>query len=661
MSSILQVVLVILTGVLTLQVGAQELETEVLAPIEIKAAKRPKVTVQISESSHQNLESNSQDTSSLTQVLQNSPSVFVQENGTQVAPTVILRAQDPKESRYYLEGVPLTEAQFNSDAIAVLPFSSIGSLDVYPDNVPAGLLSDGLGGAVDFHLVEKVTSGVGAKTGSYGYSELTGKTSFSSEERNLSLNLVRSNEDFTYFDDGGTPFNPDLGSLRKREHNRYLRVGIVPNVSLYRRGAAQIKYFGIHSYRELQIPGPVSLPMNGQLIQWYHLSAVRFQSNVGDFWQTKNTVYARLNSENYQSENKMKSLSSPSSNQTWNQALGIRSQWQNYRWYPVLLETSMGGSFENYQLEQLTSQGEKIQNQRWDFPLSVAMSVPTKFMELKPAILVQGIHYGGRVEKAYVLASPRLGLNFDHWLGVRNLTSQVLIGSFYRAPSMFELNGTSLGFSAAPELLPEFSKKISAGLGYSLSSSPGEKKKFQVSYNYTLAVADNLITYLENSQNTRVATNIGKSLIQSHEINCEWNFLKDFYTHTELVFLMTRNLSQVSYYFDKEIPNRPEQRWVEKLGYRNHVWGLSYQWQWVGKRYWDLANQKSLNSFADHGLSFQWSPKHWGILTFDVFNIFDTVTAYSQAAGFQTVDNTTGYLGYPAPGRRFYLGWQYEL
>lgn len=81
----------------------------------------------------------------------------------------------------------------------------------------------------------------------------------------------------------------------------------------------------------------------------------------------------------------------------------------------------------------------------------------------------------------------------------------------------------------------------------------------------------------------------------------------------------------------------------------------------MGERYWDLANKKKMSPIADHGISVNYSPRGWGVWNFDILNVFDTVTAYSLISGMQTLDSTTGYMGYPAPGRRIYLSWHYDV
>jgi outer membrane receptor for ferrienterochelin and colicin len=154
---------------------------------------------------------------------------------------------------------------------------------------------------------------------------------------------------------------------------------------------------------------------------------------------------------------------------------------------------------------------------------------------------------------------------------------------------------------------------------------------------------------------------VGQGVIQSHETNFDLNFAQNIFSNLSIVFLSAQNKSDLPYYYGKQIPNRPSIRLTEKFGYQSDSFGVSYQVQWVGERYWDLANKKKLSSIADHGISVNYEPRGWGLLSFDILNIFDATTANSVISGIQTIDSTTGYLGYPAPGRRIYLSWHYDV
>ena len=76
-------------------------EQKTLLPIEVKAKKGTSKSTEVSEGDVKTLEVDSKASASLTQVLQSSSSVFARESGTLGAPQIILRSQDPQETRYF--------------------------------------------------------------------------------------------------------------------------------------------------------------------------------------------------------------------------------------------------------------------------------------------------------------------------------------------------------------------------------------------------------------------------------------------------------------------------------------------------------------------------------------------------------------------------------
>jgi len=641
--------------------GTEVVEAPYLEPIEVKAKKSSPKSVGVSESNPEKIEVTSEQNPSLTQVLQQTPSIFVQDSGTVGAPHVVLRAQDPIENRYFLEGVPLTDAQFNADAISILNLRTVGAIDVYPDGVPSGLISDGLGGAIDFHLDQEKQEKLGVKVGNYGFWEVFGKSVWGQGERILNVDVSRSNENYTYYDDGGTPFNTSAGEFKTREHNRYFRAGLTPNLLLSRTKDLEIRYFGLNSFRTLEIPGAVSIPLAGKLNHLFHLSAFSIEKELSERARTKTTIFARLDSQKYQSEKMSKSLSSPESNESTDKAIGIRNQTQLYHFFPFRIEQVVGANYEHYHLHSLEKGNKQNTNSRFDIPVSISSLMPIRSIELKPAIMFHSAFYEGASRKQYFFFSPRIGLDMAGIAGIKNFGWHLSLGRFFRSPSMQELNGNPYGLVASSTLSSERADKVSTGLYYEVARADTWITKAQLSYIYSLSLSKDLITYVQNSQSSQVATNVGNSFIQSHEGSLDLVFWKWTECNTKVVFLDAVNLSDLPYHYGKQIPNRPRLRVIERLGYQNSDFGLAYQLQWMEERYWDLANTKKMSAIVDHGFFLNFSPPKWGRINLEVLNIFDRVIANSTLSGFQVVDNTTGYLGYPSPGRRVYLSWTYEI
>jgi hypothetical protein len=95
--------------------------------------------------------------------------------------------------------------------------------------------------------------------------------------------------------------------------------------------------------------------------------------------------------------------------------------------------------------------------------------------------------------------------------------------------------------------------------------------------------------------------------------------------------------------------------------YEHGPWSFTYTFSLWGPSYWDLANYRQLSATVDHSVLASWDAKSWGTFGLEVHNLTDVLTATSTFGAWQMTDNTTGYLGYPAPGRRIYLTWKIEI
>jgi outer membrane cobalamin receptor len=280
---------------------------------------------------------------------------------------------------------------------------------------------------------------------------------------------------------------------------------------------------------------------------------------------------------------------------------------------------------------------------------------------IKPAFMGQYSIYEGAREQNYLLGSPRLGLLWQgegSWSGV---DLEVGLGRYFRTPSMVELFGNGYGLESSMQLLPETAERgvIGFKVARKLKSEILSELKFQLSYG--LVKAHQLIVYVENSQESKVATNLGSALIHSRDLDLGFKVLSELDFQTGLSWFVGENRSDVSYYQGKKIPSVPVLLVKQRVQYPWGPLNFSYQFQWVGERYVDFANLKKLNPAAEHSCFVSWDARDWGIFNLELFNLLDTITTTSVVSGFTTFDNTTGLVGYPAPGRRIYLNWQYPI
>ncbi len=125
--------------------------------------------------------------------------------------------------------------------------------------------------------------------------------------------------------------------------------------------------------------------------------------------------------------------------------------------------------------------------------------------------------------------------------------------------------------------------------------------------------------------------------------------------------MMAQNQSPVAYWVGRELPYRPRWRGEGRLGWSSGHFRLGYQLTVWGELYEDLVNSKRRQSVIEHGAQAAWDSATWGDWQLEAANLGDVLTVDAAVGAFRTVENTTGYLGYPGPGRRLYLSWRYPL
>src|SRR5262249_17066057 len=147
-------------------------------------------------------------------------------------------------------------------------------------------------------------------------------------------------------------------------------------------------------------------------------------------------------------------------------------------------------------------------------PLGLALNAPIvgRALTLKPAVLAHFYHYGidgnsgyqgtafaAAPSRDYWLASPRVGISSEPF-SFLHLRSTV--GSYYRAPTLFELYGDPTGVTPSRDLTYERALKGDVGADVEWRRPASWLEAIRASYTFAISRAHNLIDYVQNSQQT---------------------------------------------------------------------------------------------------------------------------------------------------------------
>lgn len=587
----------------------------------------------------------------LPTLLRQNPSVTVRDSGGEgSAPVYWLRGQDPHQTRFFLEGIPLSDAAYDTAPVHWLPLAALGAADVFPSEVPVGLGGDGLGGAIRFVFPsEPSVTMVKVRGGSYGYRQVGGLASTSGSS--LLLDYQESREDFPFLSDGGTPFEPADDVVARRQNNQFRRFTLLPVVPL----GKNFRAFGLGVRNEIGVPGAVGQNSTAQLDQSYALGALEWREGE---WRAQ--VFGRWARDDFHNPNYATATASAPGARSDGRVLGGGIGYFNGREL-----VHVGGTYEHLRVRTDEGPRQGIQGQgRWQAESGLARSFSIDgTANVQPSLALHYYDYqpgeGAAIRRQMVLASPRV--TGDVALG-NSWRLRGSLGSYFRAPSLFEIYGSPAGFTPNPSLLAERAEKAEAGVDKEWRRPFAGVRSLRASYTYSIAFARDLIAYVQNSQYSKVATNIGSSRIDSHELGAEVAVEGVPVTWRNAVnFLWTENRSPIPYQRGRELPERPSWRWQSDVAWTGEVFSAGYSLSWLGPAFSDVANLRRRSAAQDHSLWTGMRPRGWGSFRLELKNVFDTITVDSSFAGEAINEYTTGYTGYPAPGRRVYLSWQYDF
>lgn len=590
--------------------------------------------------------------SSLVRVLSRRAGVFVQRAGGDDGQAAIqLRGQDPTQTRFFLEEIPLTDAQTHSSQVGWFPAEALASVDLFPEGSPAALGADGLGGAIALHLPEAGAGGsfLGARAGAFGARRFFGRASGRSPLAfSLFVDAAEAREDFQYRDNAGTPLVPGDDRWAKRDHNGQRWVSLLPHVQLWKNAASQAQLLSFHTVRENEIPGAVGLPLRGELQTQFHLVGARIrQRGVGPLWDV--AAYGWGTDQSFAAASELSALQIRSSLCT---SLGVRAKW-GQELATIGWEVSLGANADNARLS--TSQAS-VEANRFVLPLGAsARWTVSESWTVKPALLTQFFSYAGNRET--LAASPRLGLEWAVQTGQRLRLST---GHFHRAPTLAEMYGAPSTVAPNPALQNESAWKVEAGWD-ARWPSVGPWREVQASLTFSAAFARNLIVLVPNSQMSFVSLNVGRSRILTSEFGLEAGLGRDWTLRSNAAVLSTENQSEVAAYQGRSLPMRPTFRGGFEAQWAQGHWRFTYSLQATGALYADPANSRRIGEYWEHGIWGSWQPRGWGTWMIELRNLADATTVGGQDWNFNLAQNTTGLAGFPSPGRRVYVTWRYDI
>jgi outer membrane receptor protein involved in Fe transport len=238
------------------------------------------------------------------------------------------------------------------------------------------------------------------------------------------------------------------------------------------------------------------------------------------------------------------------------------------------------------------------------------------------------------------------------------LTLSASVSRNHRPATLVELFGNGGVVIGNDALVPETSVLLDVGAVLDASSIV-PLDPFEVEYRFFWSRVSDLITFIQNSQKTMVAQNIGGAGIGGVELSLKAGFLSTFLVRLGYTFLDPRDRSGIEPYDGRMLPNRPRHdlffdasatRWGVTLGYRM---------DFLAGGFIDRASLRPITPRLIHSASVEWKPPRLGglYLGLEVWNAGNVIMAKRGTVREAVADVD----GYPLPGLGIFLsaGWRH--
>ncbi len=602
---------------------------------------------------------------SVADVLSQSVGVQVRRfGGLGAFSTVSIRGSTPSQVEVYLDNVRLNQANFGLVDLGNIPLDNVERIEVYRGFAPLHLGAGSIGGAMNLVTRQVAGETINSVSASYGSFDTRKVTLYRSQGFDqlgylVLFNYTESDGDFEFLDNNGTRFNRFDDEVTTRKNNDFRSF----NVNAKGQATAQgwdITLLDDFFTKDQGVPGQSSNQSeNARLDIWRNVVTLRLKRSgvplptmdvafqLAHTWQREDfkDPEGEIGIGVQDDENTSHAFSINGSLDLyvdqWNQIVGLALEWryETFRTVDNLPELRGASAFEG-PLQRRANLIVAIQDEILLFDERLA---------LRPLVRYQFVDSNFGTQPAFRslpldtdrdaqdhLFSPSLGVKFG-LTSVLDLKGN--IGRFECVPTFFELfgnRGTTLG---NPDLESESSVNWDIGFVLQLPRY-GLLDRVYLEYAYFASHIDDLIVFVQTSQVTAEARNIGAAEIRGHEVSWSmtaWNHVRLYGNYT---FQDAEDTSD-TFSRGNVLPGRSRHELHQAFELFTDLGKIVYEFDYIEKNFLDRANAFVVDNRALHNVRLSVFPFGKTLkFTFEAKNITD-----NQVEDFR---------GFPLPGRSFF-------
>jgi iron complex outermembrane receptor protein len=604
--------------------------------------------------------------------------------------SVSLRGAPSGETQILLDGVPVSRLAASSFDLGTIDLRDFGEADVYRGGVPLDLGGAALGGAVNFvtRLGEGPDGPVSVEVG--GGSWLAreariswGRTLSGGGGVKIGIGYTGAKDDFSFYDDNGTPLTTGDDFTGTRKNNGYDQVDLFERARI-RFDKTTLEGGARLTSRSQGVPGP-----SGASATDASLGTLRAGADFAFHRDGKVSTNARvwvLGERINWSDPKGQISLSPESERSTSISTGLGLAFGRALGTHQLLGADLDGTFETFSespIDVMTgtaNAGPSASGTRAGGAVSLGDQIVLGRAEdvvLEPAVRLDllatrgagatmpgaGVPSAVPGSRDDVYASPRLGAR---WKVTDALSLKGNVGRYFRPPTVLELFGDQGFVIGNPQLVPETG--TTGDVGFVFAPPPrGKLQHVVVEYAFFVSRPHDLIAMLPTSGRTIRARNLGDADIAGHELAVSLEIAPLFKLTANYTFTGTEQRSPLASLDGKQLPGRPQHEAnlradvVRMIAHKPA--GAWLEATLATGNFLDEGNVEPVPPRALLGAGVKYEPMQGLAVTVEAKNLLDERVQGVTVPGssYSIPRAVSDVLGYPLPGRSFYTTVSYSF
>ncbi len=600
----------------------------------------------------------------VAELLKESAGVQIRRSGGYGSPaTVSIRGSSSDQVAVLLDGVPLNRAQSATVDLANLPVGDVERIEIYRGTVPLQYGTGAIGGLINIVTKKARKKRTTTAEATYGsFDTFDGRMYYSQEFDRFGFtafgDYARSDGDYEFETDNGTPNNPSDDKTVRRTNNQFESENLFGRVNYKATDTLNLEFSNDFFNKNAGVPGTARAQTKSASLDTVrdisYLTLDKKQLG-GTELSLDSKAYYIYQQEHFDDRKGEVGLGRQDNRNT-TQVVGLNGLFA----YPLndwnLGNLYLEGKWEQYRSENLLPTAtNKDDDPQTRYSLVSGFSDDLYLFDERLTVTPMVLLTYYKNDFSGSLPFPTLGetsnnsddLLVDAKLGGRFkltdfFTIKSNVGRFNRLPTFTELFGDQGNVVGNPELTPETG--LNADLGFIFERrNMGFLKRAYLEVAGFYSNVNDIIVFVQNSQLTFKAENVSSARIYGLEM--EWSF--GLFNHLNLSGNLTwqnpEDTSDQKLFNGKQLPGKAKFQLFNRAELYFTYFQIFYELDLLSSNYIDRAN---LREFDDRSI------QNAGLILWPLGN--KNLALSFEVKNF-TNEQVEDIAGFPLPGRN-YLG-----